>query len=283
MRPHRIWRIVRCCCATIAASGALACGTREPSSEQIQALLVRKPEILYAVIDSHPAEFMAAVDRAARASQGVRQAQAARSDSLRIKDELQHPKRAVIDHRAVLGNPRAPITIVEYTDFECPFCRRERDVLAELFKHYGDSIRLVVKQMPVTELHPHAMDGALMFEAVARQNPNSAYKLYDDLYEHQERFARDGQRYLEQAIARIGVDVPRALRDQRSDALRAVVAADMAEGRAFGFTGTPGFLINGVSLEGTHPAEAFERIIDRHLSGRSGVVTAPAAVPSPVR
>jgi len=276
MRPHRISQIVRCCLAVLVTTGALACETREPSAEQIQALLVRKPEILYAVIDSHPAEFMAAVDRAARASQGVRQARAVRSDSLRIEDELQHPKRAVIDHRAGLGNPHAPITIVEYTDFECPFCRKEREVLAELFKHYGDSIRLVVKQMPITELHPHAMDGALMFEAVARQDPNSAYKLYDDLYEHQERFVKDGQGYLEHTIARLGVDVPRALRDQRSDALRAVVAADMAEGRAFGFTGTPGFLVNGVTLQGAYPLQAFEQLIDRQQAMRAlGLAASP--------
>jgi protein-disulfide isomerase len=264
----------------LAVGNALACEPREPSAEQVQALLIRKPEILYAVIDAHPAEFMAAVDRAARASQDARQAQAARSDSLRIENELQHPKVAVIDHRAVLGNPRAPITIVEYTDFECPFCRKERDVLVGLFKHYGDSIRLVVKQMPVTELHPHAMNGALMFEAVARQDPNRAYKLYDDLYEHQERFAKEGQQYLEQTIARLGVNVPRALREQRGEELRAVVAADMAEGRKFGFTGTPGFLVNGVALQGAYPLQAFEQLIDRQRAMRTlGLVASPGTPP----
>jgi protein-disulfide isomerase len=221
---------------------------------------------------------MAAVDRAARASQGQRQALAAQTDSLRIEDELRHPKVALIDHRAVLGNPRAPITIVEYTDLQCPFCRKEREVLLQLFQRYGDSIRLVVKQLPVVELHPHAMDGALMFEAIARQDPNKAYKLYDDVYEHQEQFATEGQAFLERSAARIGADVPRALRDQRSDAVRAVVTADMAEGHRFGFTGTPGFLVNGVSLQGAYPLEAFEQLIDRQMTSRSldsGAARAP--------
>jgi len=60
--------------------------------------------------------------------------------------------------------------------------------------------------------------------------------------------------------------VPRALRDQESDAVRARVAADVAESQSFGFTGTPAFVINGVSLEGAHPVESFVPIIDRHLA-----------------
>jgi protein-disulfide isomerase len=140
--------------------------------------------------------------------------------------------------------------------------------LVQLFKHYGDRVRLVVKQMPVTALHPYAMDGALMFEAVARQDPNKAYRLYDDVYEHQEQFSKEGQAYLERSVARIGADVPRALRDQRSEAVRAIIAADMEEGKRFGFTGTPGFLVNGVSLQGAYPLAAFEQLIDRQLAVR---------------
>ena len=262
----RFTRFVASVCALAMAS---ACASRDPSDEEIKAVLVRRPDILFAVIEAHPAEFMAAVDRAAKASQGTRQAQAAQSESLRIEDELHHPKMAVIDHRAVLGNPHAPITIVEYTDLQCPFCRQERDVLAQLFKHYGDSVRLVVKQLPVVELHPHAMDGALMFEAVARQDPNKAFKLYDDVYEHQDQFAAEGQAYLERSIKAIGADVPRALRDQRSEDVKAVVQADIAEGHRFGFSGTPGFLVNGVSLQGAYPLQAFVTLIDRQLATRA--------------
>lgn len=260
----------RCRIAVLVVSFiAAGCAPAEPSAEQIQALLVKKPEILYAVIEAHPAEFMSVIDKAARASQGARQSQAAQAESLRIEDEFRNPKVAPIDHRAVLGNPSAPVTIVEYTDLQCPFCRQERDVLVELFKHYGDSLRLVVKQLPVTEIHPHAMDGALMFEAMARQNPTLAYKLYDDVYEHQEQFSKEGQAYLERAVKKIGGDLPQALRDQRSEAVRERVQADMAEGKRFGFTGTPGFLVNGVSLQGAYPYAEFVKLIDRQLATRA--------------
>ncbi len=260
--------------ALLASAGAAlaACAPAEPSPEQIQALLVKKPEILYAAIEAHPAEFVAVLNRAARATQGSQQAMQSQSDSLRIEQELLDPKHASIDHRAVLGNPAAPITIVEYTDFECPYCRQERDVLVRLFKRYGDTLRLVVKQMPVVELHPHAMAAALMFEAVARQDPNKAYKLYDDLYEHQEQLSQNGQRFLEEAAKRAGADVARAVRDQQSEAMKAVVAADLDEGKRFGFTGTPSFLVNGVSFQGAYPLTAFESLIDRALKARTVAV-----------
>ncbi len=263
--------------AALCASATMpvaACTPRDPSPEQIQALLVKKPEILFAAIEAHPAEFLAVLNKAARAAQGSQQTLQLQADSIRIEQELRDPKHAAIDHRAVLGNPSAPVTIVEYTDFECPYCRQERDVLVELFKLYGDQVRLVVKQMPVVELHPRAMAAALMYEAIARQDANKAYRFYDDVYEHQDLLQQQGQQFLETAAKRAGADVARAVRDQQSDPIKAVVAADMAEGKGFGFTGTPGFLVNGVSLQGAYPLASFRTLIDRELKART-VARAP--------
>lgn len=232
-------------------------------------MLIAHPDILYSAIRAHPVEFMLVLQGAAHTAQGQNAAVAARDDSLRIESELLHPKHPVIEHRAVLGNPAAPVTIVEYTDFQCPYCRQEREVLADVMKRYGNSVRLLVKQMPVVELHPHAMAAALMFEAVARQDPMKAYQLYDDLYENQELLGRDGQRYLEAAVGRLGLDSAKALADQRSAEVQAIVDADMKEGKGFGFTGTPGFLVNGVSLQGAYPLDAFVRLIDRQLAARA--------------
>jgi protein-disulfide isomerase len=255
---------------SVAVAGILAgCGRRSPSPDELREMLIAHPDILYSAIRAHPAEFMLVVQGAARTAQGQNAAITARDDSMRIESELLHPKHPVIERRAVLGNPAAPITIVEYTDFQCPYCRQERDVLADVIRRYGDSVRLLVKQMPVTQLHPHAMDAALMFEAVARQDPMKAYRLYDDLYANQEQLGREGQRYLEAAVGRLGVDSAKALEDQRSAEVRAIVDADLKEGERFGFTGTPGFLVNGVSLQGAYPLEAFVRLIDRQLAARA--------------
>jgi protein-disulfide isomerase len=244
----------------IALLGAAAC-SRDPSPEALQRTLSAHPEVLVGAIRAHPTEFMQAVNAAFQASQASQQQAAAD----KIDAEFRNPKQPDVTDRVSLGSPSAPVTIVEYTDFECPYCRQSVEVLHQLLGQYQGKVRLVVKQTPL-DMHPNAMPAALMFEALALQGGDKAFKFYELMYAEQEKLVAGGQRFVEEAARRVGADVPRALRDQQSDAVRARVAADIAEGEAFGFTGTPAFVINGVSLEGAHPANNFVPIINRHLA-----------------
>lgn len=247
----------------------LAACSSEPSPQQLQAALTKHPEILYAAIRAHPQEFVTLLDSAARATSSARQASSAQSEQQRLEREMANPKQPDLTHGVFFGNPSAPITIVEYTDFECPYCRQERDVIVELFKKYGDRMRLVVKSMPLA-FHPRAMPAARMFEAVAMQDPKKALPFYDAMYEHQERLVAEGDRFIEETVRSLGLNVERAKRDAGSAAVTARITADVAEARKFGFAGTPGFLVNGVSLEGAYPVETFSRIIDHQLGAIRG-------------
>src|SRR5581483_5861566 len=141
----------------------------DPSPEQWRAMLAQHPEIVYEAFRDHPEQFSALV-RSAMAT----------ADSIRLDSALQHPKIPRIAHRAVLGELSAPITIVEYSDFECPYCRNARPILVALMQAHAGQMRLVVKHTPLEE-HPDAMPAALLFEAIARQDANAAYRFYDDL------------------------------------------------------------------------------------------------------
>lgn len=253
MRLHRFVSV-------FALLGAIAC-SRDPSPAALQRTLSAHPEVLAAAIKAHPTEFMQAVNAAFQASQAAGQQSAAD----KLESEFRNPRQPDLAGRVGLGNPSAPVTIVEYTDFECPYCRQSVAVLQQLLEQYRGKVRLVVKQTPL-EMHPNAMPSALMFEALALQDGAMAFKFYELMYAEQARLTKEGQRFVEEAARRVGADLPRALRDQGSDAVRARVAADMAEGQEFGFTGTPAFLVNGVSLQGAHPANNFVPIIDRHLA-----------------
>lgn len=238
----------------------LAACARDPSPAAVERVLVAHPEVLASAIKAHPTEFMEAVNGALQAAQTAQQ-QAAQA---RMDEEFRHPKQPDLSGRVSLGNPAAPVTIVEYTDFECPYCRREVAVLHQVLQAYPGRVRLVVKQTPLS-IHPNAMPAALMFEAIALQDGAKAFRFYELMYAEQARLVAEGQSFVAEAARRVGADVPRALRDQQGEVVRARVAADEAEGQSLGFTGTPGFLINGVSLEGAHPLDAFTQIIDRHL------------------
>ena len=251
------------------AFGAASCRDRALSDQQFQdrvrSTLEAHPEIVYDAIKARPAEFMAFADSVARSVRGGNQARSASDEARRIDAEFAAPKHPSLDHRVAFGAVNAPVTIVEYTDFECPFCREEAPILVELMKKYGNRVRLVVKQSPM-DFHPHAMAAALMFEAILRQDAAKALRFYDLMYAKQERFGSEGAEFVNNAAREVGADLARAQRDAASPELRARVASDLEEARRFGFNGTPGFLINGVSLEGAYPVAAFERIIDRHLS-----------------
>ena len=257
---------------------ATACRA-EPSAQDVEQQLQQHPEILYRVIEQHPTEFIAALNKAAQVAQADQRKNAARDAAAKMEEEFRTPKVPALDHRIAFGNTNAPITIVEYSDFECPYCRRERDVLVQVMRQYGDRVRLIVKQTPL-DMHPHAMQAALLYEAVAKQDPAKAFRLYDELFNNQARIEREGEAYLDQAVRAVSADLARAKADAQSTAIRAIVQADLEEGRRFGFSGTPGFLINGVSLEGSHPFEAFQRIIDRQLPGGAGASPADSVRPA---
>jgi protein-disulfide isomerase len=242
----------------------LAACSRDPSPAAVERVLVSHPEVLAAAIKAHPTEFMQAVNGAFQAAQAAQQ----KAASDKMEAEFRNPKHPDLAGRVSLGNPNAPVTIVEYTDFECPYCQREVAVLHQVLKAYNGRVRLVVKQTPL-EIHPNAMPAALMFEAIALQDGAKAFRFYELMYAGQARLEAEGQAFVAEAARQVGADAPRALRDQQSAVVRARVAADLAEGQAFGFTGTPGFLINGVALEGAHPIDAFTGIIDRHLAALS--------------
>ena len=249
----------------LALLALLAACAAEPSPDQLRSTLTQHPEILYAAIRAHPQEFVTLLDSVARATSSARQASSAQAEERRIAAEIAHPRQPDLSQGVYFGNPSAPITIVEYTDFECPYCRQAHPVIVELFKRYGDRVRLVVKDMPMP-FHPRAMPAARMFEAVAMQDASKAPKFYDVMYDHQDRLIAEGERFLEETVRSLGLDVDRAKRDAASDAVSARIAADVAEAQRFGIAGTPGFLVNGVLLEGAYPVETFVAIIDRQLA-----------------
>jgi protein-disulfide isomerase len=234
-----------------------------PSPARLRDEVVKHPDIVIAAIEAHPEAFIAALQQAAGKANAA--AQSPTAVKARLDEAFAHRQYPVITRRAVLGNPSAPVTIVEYSDFQCPYCRAERDVLVQLLREYGDSLRLVVKHTPL-DTHRLALPAALMYEAVARQSPMAAYRFYDELFANQARLDAQGEQYLAVAAKVAGADSARARADAQGPEVRAVVEADLEEGRRFGFTGTPGFLINGVALMGAHPIGDFEQIINRHLA-----------------
>jgi protein-disulfide isomerase len=240
-----------------------------PSPDQLRASLKKHPEILAEAIRAHPEEIMEALQAAADSYQRISQAAATREEDARIERELANPRHPLIGPgRAIRGAPDAPVTIVEYSDFQCPYCRRDVPVIKSVLAKYPGKVRVILKQTPLP-IHAHAREAALMFEAVLRQGQDLAWRYHDLLFDNQERLGAEGGAFLDAAARQVGADPARTRRDAQSEEIRRLVEADMAEFDRFGFSGTPGFLVNGVMLDGAHPIESFERVIAHILPGET--------------
>ena len=173
-------------------------------------------------------------------------------------------KVAVADGTPFRGPVDAPIVMIEYTDFQCPFCTRVQPTLDALMKRYDGKIRHVFKNLPLP-MHAEAqLAGAA---SLCAQDQGKFWAYHDWLFANQRTLSRDSM--VAQASA-IGMDGEVFTACIDSGTYLATVRADMTEANSFGITGTPGFLINGRVLTGAQPPEEFEAIIDSEL-GRLGI------------
>ncbi len=225
-------------------------------SSYLEKTMKDNPEILYNAIKAHPKEFLDTVNEAVELAKAEMQKQA-------MEEEFKNRKEPVIEEdRAIFGPKDAKITIVEYSDFQCPFCSRGYDTMKALEQKYGDKIRVIYKHLPL-EMHPQAMPAAQYFEAIALQDHGKAQKFHDMVFENQQELNEKKEKFLDEAAKKVGADLAKVKKDIKTDAVNDRIKKDMAEAQKFGFSGTPGFLVNGIAVRGAVPPQHFESIIER--------------------
>lgn len=241
----------------------LALGACTPSAQQLKKALEENPDILTNAIEKNPDKVMDALNKAARDARDVQAKNAEEERGKALENEFKNPKQPVIEaDRAIFGKADAPITIVEYSDFECPYCSKGYSVIKEVKKKYGDKVRIVFKHLPL-DFHPQALPAAKYFEAVAQQGTDKAEKFHDLVFEKQDKLKSDGEKFLLDAAKKVGADIAKVKKAVGDAKTMARITADKEEAQKFEFFGTPGFLINGVSIKGAYPADEFYKIIDR--------------------
>ena len=164
------------------------------------------------------------------------------------------------------GNKNAKVVIQEFSDFQCPYCKRVEDTVAEVMKNYGDKVKFYWRNFPL-DFHqdaPLAAEAAV--EAYKQKGNDGFWKMHDRMYAAQgtpEGIKRDN---LEKIAQDIGLDMPKfkAALDQSSH--KGEIDADTAAGKAAGVSGTPAFFINGYFLSGAQPYPKFRKLIEKALS-----------------
>jgi len=238
------------------------------SESQIKAALEKNPDILFNAIEKNPEKFMDTVQKAAQMAQRKGQEDQEKEERARVENELKNPLTPDLpSDRAYKGPSDAPITLVEYSDFQCPYCERGFRVVQQILKAYPGKVRFLFKNLPLPN-HPLAMEGSLRFEAIALQDPVKAYKFHDEIFANQSKLNSGGEKWLDSLAAKVGANVAKMKKDMQGDVVRGRIEADMAEAEKFGISGTPGFVVAGVSVRGAYPFETFKEIIDKKLAAK---------------
>jgi protein-disulfide isomerase len=161
-----------------------------------------------------------------------------------------------------LGDPKAPVTIVEYSDFECPVCRSLHDILRGMLPNYAGKVRVVFKDFPLEQLHPWARTAAIAGRCAYQQNSNVFWKLYDLVYDNQEIIsAANAWTKMTDYAGQSGLDVDTFKSCMASPEAAAAVNASRANGEKLEVNSTPTVFVNGRRMVG-----ADEHLLEQYIN-----------------
>ena len=178
---------------------------------------------------------------------------------------LLEPKRVVVDSggHPTLGAKDAPVTIVEFTDFQCPYCKASEATLKQLRDKYGDKIRLVHMDFPLP-FHAHSLDAAKA--ARCANDQGKFWQFHDSLFANQSKMAPADLKATAKTLGMNSTQFDACFDKAKYDS---EIKADQAAGEKVGVDGTPAFFIDGRPLTGAQPAPKFEELIDDELANGS--------------
>ena len=214
--------------------------------------------------------------------QGLRDADVQKARIIYVQDLLQHavnggelvvllrPPKAemTVDPTRLRGDPKAPVTIVEFSDFSCSYCRKAESTLNDLLAKYPGKVKLGYRDFPLRQLHPQAQLAAEASRCAAEQGKYWEY--HDLLFANPDKQSRDG---LIEDARTLKLDDKQFDDCLNSGRYKPQIDQDISLGTRGGVVATPGFFVNGTFLNGAQPAAAFESVITQELSASSEKLT----------
>jgi len=237
----------------------------EPTEAELQALYIVQKEQLRKSFDEIKAQLQQLLKQA--------KLQQARQDYYkRLREQagvsifLQKPKVEVAyDPARLRGNPKAPVVIVEFSDFQCPYCRSVQPTLKNLLAKYEGRVSLSYRDLPLRDIHPQAQMAAEASRCAGEQG--KFWEYHDLLFENPNKLNREG---LVEQVRSLKLDEKQFDSCLSSGKYKAQVEQDRQLGLRAGLTGTPGFFINGNMLSGNLPQDSFEKVIQSELADSKG-------------
>lgn len=177
-----------------------------------------------------------------------------------VEEQFKNPVKIDPGKSPVKGSADAKVTIIEFSDFQCPYCKRGRDTMDEVAKAYPKDVKVVFKHYPLP-FHKEAEPAAKA--SWAAQQQGKFWEYHDALFNNQDKLGTD---FYVATAKELKLDEAKFKADMNSEAAAKQVKEDSEAGSKNGIQGTPGFFVNGVAVKGAYPASHFKQIVDRWLN-----------------
>lgn len=255
MRISSILRIL-----TVLIQAVVSVQAVDITGDDLKKALEKNPNVLIEAIKANKKAIFEIINQTGVEEQARLRKEAEEAEKKAYEDSFRNPLKPAIDDKTrIRGRNDAKYTLVEYADFECPYCAAGNQTVEVLRNKHSSNLRFIFKHVPLPS-HPQAMPAALWTEAVAIQSPEKAWKFHDILFKNQDKLGFD---FFKRTAKNLNVDVKRCEKDVESQAVIDRITADTDEAKKFGFDGIPSFLLNGIPVKGAHPLAYFEDIIKK--------------------
>lgn len=242
-------RILALCLLLVLACAGFA---RAAGADDVAKALKENPQLVYEALKQDKAQLLDILDAAIAERDAKERMQ-------RFNANLANPLKPVLDEkRPFLGDAKAPITIVEYSDFLCVYCGRGSQTITELMRRHPGKIRVFFKHFPNKA---GSVEPAVMFEALGKQNRDLAWRFAELAFASQASLADGSGRGVAALVASLGGNYAKLKKEAEGKEIIGRIEADVQEAKRFGIDGTPTFLVNGILVRGAVPIEEFERVI----------------------
>lgn len=233
----------------------------EPTQVEINAVYDVQREQLNRSLEESKTQ-VAQTIRRARIQQGRQEYSTRLRDQAKVAMLLEPPRMKVaFDATRIRGNPKAKVMIVEFSDFQCPYCRQVTTTIKNVLSKHPDQVALAFRDYPLTAIHPQAYGAAEASRCALEQG--KFWEYHDLLFSDQGGLEKAG---LLASAKKLQLDEKQFDACLASGKFKAQIEQDTADGRRAGVTGTPGFFINGIFLSGAQPESAFEAVIKDELA-----------------
>ena len=254
----KIWIVPLLCLLLGTATACAASHSEDEFARLLRQTLKKHPEIVLDILRDHSENVL---DIAQQGSNVRRK----KNMENQWREDLKQPKSVITANRPMLGPANAPVTIIAFSDFTCPYCQQAAEVLDRIIQARPQDVKFIFKHMPYGKDNPARL-ASEYFVAASFQNERAPWLLYKKFFAEPEKLSSEAQNFIAKVAEQAGLDMKKLAADLKNKKLNAIIEEDMADAKKLNVEGTPYFLVNNLTVRGAISYDLFNAAVDMALA-----------------